>query len=64
MAAAIGLAFGLLGTALLLQELGLLAMRWSVVVPLVLLAVGVLLLVSGVLGSQRTSGTTSAPPHL
>lgn len=53
-AAAIGLAFGLFGAALLLQELGLPAVRWSVVVPAVMLAVGALLLISGLVGSRRT----------
>lgn len=62
-AAAFGLAFALLGAALLLQEMGLLALRWSVVVPLVMLAVGVLLLFSGLVGAHRTADPIPPPEH-
>lgn len=43
----------LAGVALLLQELGLLVLRWSVVAPMILLAVGSVLVVTGTVGAHR-----------
>jgi cytochrome c oxidase subunit IV len=47
-----GAAYLLAGTALLLQELGLLALRWSLVSPLLLLAVGLVVVVMGFTGAH------------
>jgi hypothetical protein len=56
MTLAAGLAFVLLGAALLLQELGLLAVSWSVVVPGVLVAAGLTMAGAGVVGAHRSRG--------
>ena len=48
-----GLAFVLVGSALLLQELGLLAVSWSVVVPAVLIVVGLATAGAGVAAAHR-----------
>jgi hypothetical protein len=50
-----GIGYALAGTALLLHELDLLALRWSFVLPLILLAVGLALLVSGLLSARRST---------
>ena len=49
-----GAAYLLAGTALLLQELGLLALRWSLVSPLLLLAVGLVVVVLGLTGAHSS----------
>ncbi len=54
-AAGFGLTFVLIGTALLLQELGLLTLRWSLVLPLIVLGVGLVVLVSGLVGAHRST---------
>jgi hypothetical protein len=51
-----GLAFLLTGSALLVQEFGLLTIEWSVVLPVVLIAVGAATALAGVLGAARGSG--------
>ena len=43
----------LAGGALLLQELGLLGLRWTVLGPLLLIALGVLTAVSGTVQAHR-----------
>ena len=58
-ATAAGLAYLLAGVALLLQEWGLLVLRWSLVAPLILLAVGSALVVSGLVGAHRARRTGS-----
>lgn len=50
---ALGLGYLLAGGALLLQELDLLTLRWTYVLPLILLTVGVVLLGSGLLSAHR-----------
>lgn len=52
-ALAFGLGYLLAGGALLLQELDLLTLRWTYVLPLILLIVGVVLLGSGLLSAHR-----------
>lgn len=52
-AAGFGLGFLLLGCALLLQELDMLTLRWSFVLPLIVVTVGVVVLVSGLTGAHR-----------
>lgn len=51
-AAGFGLAFVLTGTALLLQELGLLTLRWSLLLPLIVLGVGLVVVISGLVGAR------------
>ncbi len=46
-----GLGFLLAGGSLLLQELGLLTLRWSTVLPAILIAVGVVTVLAGVVGA-------------
>ena len=50
---AIGLAYLLAGLALLLQGLGLPALRWSLMAPLILPVVGSVLVVTGTVGAHR-----------
>lgn len=50
-----GVGYSLAGIALLLQELGALTLRWSFVLPLILLVVGLVVLASGLLGAHRTA---------
>ena len=52
-AATLGCFFVLAGLALLLQQLGLLMLRWSVVLPGLLLAVGLTVMASGLVASRR-----------
>jgi|GEM_PF-3355377 len=52
-----GLGFLLAGVALLLQELDLLAMRWTYVLPIILLIVGAVILLSGFVGAHRDRPT-------
>ena len=54
-----GTGYLLTGAALLLQEAGVLTMRWSFVLPAILLAVGFALLASALLGAHRTTRTPS-----
>lgn len=49
----LGLGFLLLGAVFLLQELGLLTLTWSFVVPAVLIVVGVVTVVGGLAGAHR-----------
>ena len=53
-AAGFGVAFVLTGVALLLQELGVLTLTWSLVLPLIVMAAGLVVLVSGLLGAHRS----------
>lgn len=46
-----GLGFLLAGGSLLLQELGLLTLRWSTVLPAILIAVGVVTVLAGAVGA-------------
>lgn len=48
-----GVLFVLTGAALLLQELGVLALRWTYVLPIIVVAVGAAVLLSGVLMAHR-----------
>ncbi|HSK57846.1 MAG TPA: hypothetical protein VK935_02215 [Actinomycetospora sp.] len=52
-AAAAGVGYVLAGVALLLQELGVVALSWAVVLPLLLVAMGTALL--------ATAGSSSGP---
>lgn len=52
-AAGFGVAFLLAGVALLLQEWQLLTLRWSYVLPLVVAAVGLVVLITGLTGAHR-----------
>lgn len=49
-AAGFGAAFVLAGVALLLQELGMVELRWSLVLPLIVIGAGVVVVVSGLIG--------------
>lgn len=67
-AAGFGVAFVLAGTALLLQELDMFTLRWSFVLPLIVIAAGVAVIFSGLMGahrSRRSGGSTqrSAGPQ-
>lgn len=58
-----GLGFLLAGVSLLLQELGLLALRWSTVLPAILVAVGVVTVVAGAAGARsRRPGRSDPAP--
>lgn len=60
-AAGFGVAFVLAGTALLLQELDMFTLRWSFVLPLIVIAAGVAVVFSGLMGahrSRRSGGST------
>ncbi|MFC4944921.1 hypothetical protein [Pseudonocardia sp. GCM10023141] len=48
-----GLAILLGGVALLLQELDLLTLRWSLVLPVILVVVGLVVALAGVAGTAR-----------
>lgn len=52
-AAGFGVVFVLAGVALLLQELGVLTLVWSFVLPLIVIAAGLVVLVSGLFGAHR-----------
>lgn len=52
--AAVG--FLLAGLALLLQELGVLVLRWSTVLPSIVITIGVVTLVAGAVGAHRSRG--------
>jgi hypothetical protein len=64
-AAGFGVGFLLAGTALLLQELDLLTLRWSFVLPLIVITAGVAVVLSGLVGAHRSrpSAGASAPDH-
>ena len=51
-----GLGFLLLGTVFLLQELDLLTLSWSVVVPALLVLVGAVTVLGGLAGAHRSRG--------
>lgn len=53
-AAGFGVAFLLAGIALLLQELDLLALRWSFVLPLIVITAGLVVVFSGLIGAHRS----------
>ncbi len=59
-AAGFGVGFLLSGSALLLQELDLLTLRWSFVLPLIVITVGVSVVLSGVVGAHRSRPSTGA----
>jgi hypothetical protein len=48
----LGLAYTLAGIALLLQALGAVHVRWTLVAPGILLVCGTVVLLSGILGSR------------
>lgn len=50
--AAVG--FLLAGIALLLQELDLLILRWSMVLPAIVITIGVVTLLAGAVGAHRS----------
>ena len=54
-AAGFGFTFLLIGIALLLQELGLLTLRWSLLLPVIVLGVGLVVVVSGLVGAHRSA---------
>ena len=54
-AAGFGFAFLLIGIALLLQELGLLTLRWSLFLPLIVIGAGLVVVVSGLVGAHRSA---------
>jgi hypothetical protein len=56
-----GLAFLLAGAALLLQELELLTLRWTYVLPLILLIVGAAVLLSGFVQARRDTRGRTGP---
>ena len=56
-----GVAYLLAGTALLLQELDLLTLNWSYLLPLILITVGAAVLISGLLGAHRAGRSTATP---
>jgi len=53
-----GVLFVLAGTALLLQELDLVALRWNYLLPIIVVAVGVAVLFSALWQAHRASGET------
>lgn len=56
-AAGFGVGFLLAGVALLLQEMDMLTLRWSLVLPLVVAASGLVVLLTGLTGAHRTRHT-------
>lgn len=52
-AAGFGVGFILGGIALLLQEFDMLTLRWSYVLPVVLVATGLVVLLTGLVGAHR-----------
>ena len=60
-AAGFGVGFLLAGSALVLQELDLLTLRWSFVLPLIVITVGVAVVLSGVVGAHRSRPSAAAP---
>lgn len=52
---ALGLGYLLFGGALLLQEMDLLTLRWSYLLPLILLTVGAVVLAAGLLSAHRSA---------
>lgn len=61
-AAGFGIGFLLAGTALLLQEWDLLTLRWSYLLPLVVAAVGLVVLITGLAGAHRSRREHPAGP--
>jgi membrane-bound ClpP family serine protease len=53
-AAGCGVGFLLAGVALLLQEMDMLTLRWSLVLPLVVATAGLVVLLTGLTGAHRT----------
>jgi hypothetical protein len=53
-AAGFGAAFLLAGIALLLQEIDLLTLRWSYVLPFILITAGAVVVFSGLIGAHRS----------
>ena len=51
-----GVTFCLAAVALLLQELNVVQLRWSVVAPIVVLVIGVVIVSSGVIMARRPDG--------
>lgn len=56
-----GVGFLLAALALLLQEFDLLSLQWSVVLPLILMAVGLVVVLSAFVGAHRTAGSGGGP---
>jgi ABC-type spermidine/putrescine transport system permease subunit II len=54
-----GIAFLLAGIALLLQELGMVSLRWSFVLPAIVAAVGLAVLLTGIFGAHRAPRGTA-----
>jgi hypothetical protein len=48
--------FLLAGLALFLQELDLLTLRWSMVLPAIVITIGVVTLLAGAVGAHRSRG--------
>ena len=57
-----GLFFVFAGIALLLQELDVLALRWTYVLPLIVMAVGIGVLVSGITQAHRAHRAMTKTP--
>ena len=56
-----GVGFLLAAVALVLQELDLATLRWSVVLPLILMAVGLVVVLSAFLGAHRSAHSGGRP---
>lgn len=57
-----GVGYLLAAVALLLQELDLLTLQWSIVLPVILMSVGVIVVASAFIGAHR-SVRSGAPHH-
>lgn len=58
--AALGLGFAMLGVVLVIQELaGPLALRWGVVLPGLVIAIGVLVVATALIGGRRSGRPTT-----
>ena len=53
-AAGFGVAFVFAGIALPLQELDLLALRWSLILPLIVITAGLVVVFSGLVGAHHS----------
>lgn len=54
----VGVLFVFAGTALLLQELDVVALRWNYLLPIIVVAVGVAVLISALWQAHRANGET------
>jgi cytochrome c oxidase subunit IV len=56
-----GVGFVLAALALLLQEFDVLTLRWSVVLPLIVMAVGLVVVLSALIGAHRNTHSGGGP---